>query len=279
MPNTFTTVTVAAMLAIAPAVAQTATELLQRGIYAQQTTGDLDGAIHYFQQAIQTGSASRPAVAQALYHLGTAQAAKGDLTSSGQTLRQLVDQYSEQRDLAARLAQYLPAYKPAANAPNAPVTVYRDPASGVSFVLPPGYTADQTLDAGSRRPDPPTLIHVHAPGEPTFVTIFVRSEKTDMAALDQTINSQADIKEKQMHDDQKPFVVHRDTVRKVQIGSARGVSMLADVTPPNHAPRSEFFTYLWGARTRVMVFKIFDTPQAAQLQPVFDGIASTLLVP
>ena len=54
-----------AMLLAAPALAQDATVLLQRGIYREETAGDLDGAIQVYRQVLAAGPQAKAYQAQA----------------------------------------------------------------------------------------------------------------------------------------------------------------------------------------------------------------------
>jgi hypothetical protein len=49
-----------------------AAELLQRGIYAQETSADLDGAIKIYRQLVDSHPQQREIDAQAQYRLGMA---------------------------------------------------------------------------------------------------------------------------------------------------------------------------------------------------------------
>jgi tetratricopeptide (TPR) repeat protein len=95
----------AAILAI-PALAQTpaqptAAELLQKGIYAQETAGDLDGAIKIFRQIVDSHPQQRELGAQAQYRLGMALLAKGDTNSASQEIQRLGWDYPDFKDLVA----------------------------------------------------------------------------------------------------------------------------------------------------------------------------------
>ena len=61
-----------------PAQGQSTAELLQKGIYTQETVGDLDGAIKIYRQIINSASQSRTYAAQAQYRLGVCLLKKGE---------------------------------------------------------------------------------------------------------------------------------------------------------------------------------------------------------
>jgi hypothetical protein len=256
MTNKLTAVAAVAVLALAPAQAQSVAELLQKGIYAQESAGDLDGAIQLFRQAINAASSSRALAAQALYHIGAAQAAKGDTGGAAQTLRQLIDQYPEQRDLAARLQQYLPAYKPSSAQAGFTATVYRDPGtSGVSFVLPPGWTASQSEVDSSKSG---INIFLNDPANSQVSIIFwVRTEKIDASTLPQTILVRPEHKEAELRSAGIPdFTIRRDTIRPLQVGANKGISVIGDYTSERSDSRAVF------RGGQAMVLRRHDTPGA-----------------
>ena len=71
------------ILALTPAAihAQPASQLLERGIYAQQVAGDLDGAIKIYRQIVASNPPQREYAAQAQYLLVQALLQKGDASA------------------------------------------------------------------------------------------------------------------------------------------------------------------------------------------------------
>jgi hypothetical protein len=86
---------------------QSAGELLQKGIYTQETVGDLDGAIRIYRQILNSASESRAVAAQAQYRLGLCLQGKGDSAGAAQAFRKLVKAYPEQTELVAKAQQKL----------------------------------------------------------------------------------------------------------------------------------------------------------------------------
>jgi hypothetical protein len=97
----------AALLAAALAVpgsAQSASELLQKGIYSQETAGDLDGAIQIYRQIVGSSPAQHEIAAEAQYRLAQALVRKGDLTGAALEFQKLARDYSEYQALISRMA-------------------------------------------------------------------------------------------------------------------------------------------------------------------------------
>jgi hypothetical protein len=94
----------AAIPAAIPAWGQTATELLQKGIYAQETEGNLDNAILIYRQIVNSAPSHRDIAAQAQYRLAQALLQKGDLATASAEFAKLSRDYSDYRNLISSLA-------------------------------------------------------------------------------------------------------------------------------------------------------------------------------
>src|SRR5580658_9938754 len=92
-----------AMLAAAqtPSPQPTAAELLQKGIYTQETAGDLDGAIKIYRQIVDSHPTQREIGAQAQYRLGQALLEKGDAANASQEIQRLGWDYPDYKELIA----------------------------------------------------------------------------------------------------------------------------------------------------------------------------------
>src|SRR6185369_8749214 len=98
----------AAVIAAAPLPAQTASELLQRGIYLQETMGDLDGAIKVYRQVLPMAQNLRPTAAQALYRLGVCLTRKNQAAEGAAAFQRVVNDYPEQTELVDKARAALP---------------------------------------------------------------------------------------------------------------------------------------------------------------------------
>ncbi len=92
----------------ASALADTASELLERGLYAEETKGDIDGAIQFYQQALEQAKAAQSSGAQAQFHLGVCLLKKNQRVEAHAAFEKLVKDYPDQKDLIARAHQLLP---------------------------------------------------------------------------------------------------------------------------------------------------------------------------
>src|ERR1700748_1030756 len=85
--------------------AQTAAELLQKGIYNQETAGNLDEAISTYRQILSGAFPQRELAAQAQYRLAQALLQKGDLAGASREFEVLARNYSEYKDQIAALGR------------------------------------------------------------------------------------------------------------------------------------------------------------------------------
>jgi TonB family protein len=95
---------VAASLTLITGYAQTATELMQKGIYTQETAGDLDGAIAIYHQIVNSGNSPRDLAAEAQYRLAQSLLQKGDLPNAAQEFEKLARNYADYGKLVSSLA-------------------------------------------------------------------------------------------------------------------------------------------------------------------------------
>ncbi len=101
----------AALLLAQPGHAQTAADLLQRGIFTQETTGDIDGAIKLYRQVVESASgnpSNNLYAAQAQYRLVVCMLLKGDPTGATREFQQLEKNYPSQQDLVALARTMMP---------------------------------------------------------------------------------------------------------------------------------------------------------------------------
>jgi hypothetical protein len=82
-------------------------ELLEKGIYSQETKGDLDAAIALYQQVVTEAKDASTLAAQAEYRLGVCYYKKKDFAKATATFEKLVKDYPNQTDLVKLANEYL----------------------------------------------------------------------------------------------------------------------------------------------------------------------------
>lgn len=93
---------VAALWMPASEGAESASVLLQKGIFAEETEGNLDAAIKFYEQISAEAAANRAVVAQAQYRLGVCYQKKGDKELAIKILNELVQQFPSDVDLTQK---------------------------------------------------------------------------------------------------------------------------------------------------------------------------------
>jgi hypothetical protein len=109
---------IAVSLAVAPpGRAASPSELLEQGIYAEETKGDLDAALQFYKQAVTEAKAARAVASQAQFRLGVCYYKKKDSAAAIAAFEQLVRDFPEQKELAAQAGDYLFRARPLLPAP------------------------------------------------------------------------------------------------------------------------------------------------------------------
>lgn len=97
------------LLATAQAFAQGASisELMEQGIYSEETKGDLDAAMKAYGQVVADSKANEALAAQAQYRLGVCHYKKKDYTKATAAFEKLVKDYPNQKELVVKANEYL----------------------------------------------------------------------------------------------------------------------------------------------------------------------------
>jgi len=83
--------------------------MLEKGIYTEETVGNLDGAIEIYQKIITDDKADRPYVAQAHYRLGMCYLKKGDQAKAHEAFRKILTTFPDQEAIVAEARKKLAA--------------------------------------------------------------------------------------------------------------------------------------------------------------------------
>ena len=88
---------------------QSVAELLEKGIYTQETIGNLDGAIQIYRQILKSAPKQRAYAAQAQSRLVECLVGKGDLKGALQEFGNLAKNYPDSNELVEAMARQLQA--------------------------------------------------------------------------------------------------------------------------------------------------------------------------
>jgi len=86
----------------------TASELLERAIYTEETVGDLDKAIQVYEKVVAEGKDSLNAAAQAQFRIGACYAKQGKTEQANAAFQAVIDNYPQATDLVAKAIERLP---------------------------------------------------------------------------------------------------------------------------------------------------------------------------
>jgi tetratricopeptide (TPR) repeat protein len=92
--------------------AESALVLLEKGIYEEETAGNIDAAMGIYQKIIADEQANRQAAAQAYYRLGKCYQKKGESVKAVELFQKLIVNYPEQKALIAKVQKFVPAAQP-----------------------------------------------------------------------------------------------------------------------------------------------------------------------
>ncbi len=100
---------VAALVFTSPAWGQSASTLLQEGIFIEETVGDLDAAIEIYERIAASAEKDRTYAALAQYRLGMCYLKKGLKQDAAVAFRKLIDQFPQQTQRVAQAKVQLAA--------------------------------------------------------------------------------------------------------------------------------------------------------------------------
>ena len=99
------------------AAAASPSELLEQGVYSEETKGDVDAALKLYQQVVAEAKAGQAVAAQAQYRLGVCYYKKKNYGAANTAFEKLLKDYPEQKDLIALANKYLASAMPLMPAP------------------------------------------------------------------------------------------------------------------------------------------------------------------
>jgi len=92
----------------APAAQASPSELLEKGIYNEETKGDLDSAIAIYQQLVAEANINQSLAAQAQFRLGQCYLKKNRSTEATAAFEKLINDFPNEKELVAQAREYLP---------------------------------------------------------------------------------------------------------------------------------------------------------------------------
>jgi tetratricopeptide (TPR) repeat protein len=259
--------------------AQTAAELLQKAIFTEQSTGDVDGAVKIFRQIVASNP-QRVIAAQAQYLLVQALMRKNDLGEAAKELGKLAHDYPDYKDLVKTL---VPALAQAAQAGTACAILgtvqngrYHHAKTGVEFDVPADWSVTCTSPS-SGNGEMAVLSNTTFPNGDAFV--WMTSE--NIPAADVHSRLQWDLAEKEgvrRSQYSEQYGYRAGSVQDITVGGQQGLAALADY-PRGETKMTEIHTWIYTTKTRVYVSGKVATSDLAAFQPRLEAIIRSMLVP
>ena len=255
--------------------AQTPAELLQKGIYAQETAGDLDGALQIYRQVTASSVAQSPAAAQAQFRIAEIMLQKGDLNSAAMEFTTLAIRYSEHQALIAKMASRLRVasirVSPAAG--SVQNGRYHNKKTGLEFPVSDPWRT--TYDGPSS--DDGDMVGV-TDGSPVEFGVWMRAEASTPAEIPEKLRASPPAKVK-MNAAVPGFTFRPESIQPRIIGGQQALTAIADYSDGD-TKLAAIYTWIYTAKTHVVCIAS-DVP-AADVSNVllrFDRFVTTVVVP
>jgi tetratricopeptide (TPR) repeat protein len=267
---------------LAPAgAAQTAAEQLQKGIYLQETAGDLDGAIEIYRQVVRTWPAERTLAATAQYRLAQAFLQKGDLDAAAREFQSLALHYPEHKELIAALAGRfrnssrgatisLGTYTVNNNVPQS----YQHRATGVELRALQGWT----MRGDTESSDDGQMVVLSDEKAKALVSVWMKAENYPVSEIPARLQNHLDVKPSQRSDFNQ-WKIRPESIQRGGAGDHQWLRAIADFKW-NGQPMVEYLTWVQTAKTHVVFFARFPASGESQGFPEkFAALVGAAVVP
>jgi hypothetical protein len=258
-------------LIIQPVAAQTVAEQLQKGIYAQETAGDLDGAIAIYRTILGSSQNQRDVSATAQYRLAQALLQKGDLDGASREFQKLALGYSDYKDLIAGMTGRMSSVMR-----NSRVTLgrmqngrYRHALTGVELTPPDGFSVIQDTDSS----DGGEMVVLARPG--IMLEVWLKPE--DQMPGDLAASVRRDLERKPS---QRPagWKVRPESIRTGGSADRQWLSAVAEFTVEGHNA-VEMVTWYRTTKVHAFFFAEVAAADAAKYQDRFNQLVQTAVIP
>lgn len=264
---------VVAMLAVSllptAGSAQTAAELLQKGIYTQETAGDLAAAIQIYRQVISSAGNQREAglAAQAQYRLAQCLLQKGAKLDAAREFKKVIEGYPEEKDLVERsresiqpLAHYLDED-------------YYDPVLGLSFTSSEWPVSEATRITGGEGEVQVLLRAVYNPPRLPHRADFtvVKARRSKMPSVRAYFEEQ----QKQIH-------IALRVVSTRDLNGYQVLSYVSDETPNssnNNAPSVWCGVMIESGKTEVHIMALVPAKEIERNKAIIERIVESVRMP
>ena len=275
------------LLLAAPVAAQSVAALLQKGIYTQETVGDVDGAIEIYKRILSRVPLPPDLAVEARVRLAQSFLQEGNAQGAAMTIVNLTRDFPDREDLQDRIG---PLFRQALtqigagqvgsprDAGVAPLGVVKDGRyhhlqTGVEFAVPPGWSV-QSTGPSSDGGDQMYLGDSLSVG--TYVAVWMKKESNPASDLDAML--QFAPVEKTNQRGAQVYRVRAGSIEQRSIGGRKAVSAVADFIGDG-LKKVEYNTWIYTENTRAYFHAQCAASDLPLVQARVDAIIRTAIVP
>jgi hypothetical protein len=261
-------VALTALILASYCAAQTPAELLQKGIYTQETAGDADAALMIYRQITATAPSQSAVAAQAQFRIAEVLLQKGDLNGAALEFTTLATRYSEHQALIAKMANRLGGTHSQA-AGIVRDGRYRNTRTGLEFLVPASWKT--TYDGQSS--DNGDMVGL-SDGSSMDFGVWMIPEASTPAEISEKLRAAPAAKAKMTG-----FVFRPESIQLRTIAGQQALSAVADYVEEGKKFVA-IYTWIYTPKTHV-VFLARDVPASdlVAAQSRLDQLVATAVVP
>jgi tetratricopeptide (TPR) repeat protein len=249
-------------------LAQTVAEQMQKAIYTQETTGDVDSAIQIYRR-ILAAAPPRQLAAQAQFRMAQALLQKGDLQDAALEFQILSQSYPEFKDLIASMAsQWRPA--PRQELGTVQNGRYRNFLTNVEFNLPEGWSFKGDFESSGNG-----QMATVASGSGNTVLIWMKPQVDGTVDLSPMLRQEMVNKPSMRSPDWK---IRPESVEERTLFGHPGLSAIADYMQ-NGRPMVEYDFWVFSGKTHVFFFGRVEEQKLQTLKANIETVAQSALIP
>lgn len=249
--------------------AQTLTEHLQKGIFAEETLGDLAEAAKIYRQII-----AAPAVPRAIAQEAERRLAR--LVASQRATRQLVTEVS------SAISRQLELRTDEDRRGTVEQGRYRHLSSGITFDLPLGWTASDTYPSS----DGGDMVTLTDLATRRSINVWMIKEETPAAQVAARVTAAAAEKIRQRHSgygipgmvDPQTYDIPQHSVHVTAI-NGRQATVAVGQYLSGREPMNELMAWIYTSQSRAFFFARVRVDELAPLRPYFDQVVHSAIIP
>src|SRR6202789_1899647 len=249
--------------------AQTAAEQMQRAIYTQETTGDLDSAVQMYRQ-ILAAAPPRPLGAQAQFRLAQALLQKGDLQDAALESHSLSQNYPEYKGMIASMASQLRVGIPLGELGTLENGGYRNFLTNVEFKIPEGWSFKGTFESSGNG----QMARIES-ASGSEVQVWMKPLAISPANIAPRLRKEMEWKQSMRPPDWK---IRPESVEERTLSGHPGMSTIADYTESGQSMEEYDFWVLTGT-THVFFFGKAEEEKLETLKAEIETVANSAKIP